>query len=197
MNYTLSFYESQVWRRYEMKHKPAFIVDIRLPQRYLDVNLTPDKREVAILNESFILDKLREAVDTLYAPSRFTLPVNVSGRIAQHFSPATCASNSEKKEQEDSIKSSFTHREPQSADGSNSSSMSELYTPPSQSEVAEIEHSIEPSSIFTVPLNGPIKSNKRKIPWSFDGSAALQNYRNSWNGKGKIFLLLSIEQISY
>ena len=53
----------QVWRRYEMKHKPAFILDFRLPQHFIDVNLTPDKREVAMMHESSILDSLREYVD--------------------------------------------------------------------------------------------------------------------------------------
>jgi DNA mismatch repair ATPase MutL len=53
----------QVWRRYEMKHKPAFILDFRLPQNFIDVNLTPDKREVAMMHESSILDALRNYMD--------------------------------------------------------------------------------------------------------------------------------------
>lgn len=53
----------QVWRRYEMKHKPAFILDFRLPQHFIDVNLTPDKREVAMMHESTILDALRDYMD--------------------------------------------------------------------------------------------------------------------------------------
>jgi DNA mismatch repair ATPase MutL len=46
-----------------MKHKPAFILDFRLPQHFIDVNLTPDKREVAMMHESTILDALRDYMD--------------------------------------------------------------------------------------------------------------------------------------
>ncbi|CAN0514066.1 unnamed protein product, partial [Ectocarpus sp. 8 AP-2014] len=37
---------SEVWRAYEMKQKPAFILDLRLPPGTFDVNVTPDKREI-------------------------------------------------------------------------------------------------------------------------------------------------------
>lgn len=37
---------SEVWRTYEMKQKPAFILDLRLPPGSFDVNVTPDKREI-------------------------------------------------------------------------------------------------------------------------------------------------------
>lgn len=67
---------NEVWRRYEMKQKPAFVLDIVVPAGYFDVNLTPDKREVLIVQEAVILDKLREVVDALYAPVRQTMPLN-------------------------------------------------------------------------------------------------------------------------
>ena len=59
-----------------MKHKPAFILDLRLPQHFLDVNLTPDKREVAIMHENSILEALRDYMDGLYSPSRYSFPTN-------------------------------------------------------------------------------------------------------------------------
>lgn len=37
---------SEVWRTYEMKQKPAFVLDLRLPPGSFDVNVTPDKREI-------------------------------------------------------------------------------------------------------------------------------------------------------
>lgn len=37
---------SEAWRAYEMKQKPAFILDLRLPPGSFDVNVTPDKREI-------------------------------------------------------------------------------------------------------------------------------------------------------
>ncbi len=37
---------NEVWRQYEMKHKPAYILDLQLPAGSFDINVTPDKREV-------------------------------------------------------------------------------------------------------------------------------------------------------
>ena len=67
---------NEAWRRYEMKSKPACILDIRVPPGSFDVNLTPDKREVVLMNESQILDKLRLVIDELYAPSRYTFQLS-------------------------------------------------------------------------------------------------------------------------
>lgn len=67
---------NEVWRRYEMKQKPAFVLDISVPAGYFDVNLTPDKREVLIVQEARVLEKLRECVDALYQPARQTMQLN-------------------------------------------------------------------------------------------------------------------------
>ena len=67
---------NEAWRRYEMKSKPACVLDIRVPPGSFDVNLTPDKREVVLMNESKILDKLRLVIDELYAPSRYTFQLS-------------------------------------------------------------------------------------------------------------------------
>jgi DNA mismatch repair ATPase MutL len=37
-----------------MKHKPACILDIRVPAGTFDVNLTPDKREIILSHGVFI-----------------------------------------------------------------------------------------------------------------------------------------------
>ena len=44
----------QVWRKYEMKHKPACVLDIRVPAGTFDVNLTPDKREIILSHGMFV-----------------------------------------------------------------------------------------------------------------------------------------------
>jgi DNA mismatch repair protein PMS2 len=41
---------NDVWRQYEMKQKPACVLDFRLPLKEYDVNVTPDKRETFIKN---------------------------------------------------------------------------------------------------------------------------------------------------
>jgi DNA mismatch repair protein PMS2 len=69
---------NEVWRRYEMKHKPAFIINIDVPAGAFDVNLSPDKREIVLTNESLILENLAESVDKIYAPTRYTFTVDQS-----------------------------------------------------------------------------------------------------------------------
>lgn len=41
---------NEVWRTYEMKHKPACVLNFTLPSGIVDVNVTPDKRETFIVN---------------------------------------------------------------------------------------------------------------------------------------------------
>ena len=42
---------NEVWRQFEMKKKPAFLLDFRLTHCTYDINVTPDKREVFLTNE--------------------------------------------------------------------------------------------------------------------------------------------------
>lgn len=63
---------NEVWRKYEMKQKPAFIVDITVPSSCIDVNLAPNKREIALLREDELIECMKDEVDKLYAPSRYT-----------------------------------------------------------------------------------------------------------------------------
>ncbi|CAM9152807.1 unnamed protein product [Pylaiella littoralis] len=73
---------SEVWRTYEMKQKPAFILDLRLPPGTFDVNVTPDKREIFMTGEAKVLDCLKTALHRLWESSRYTIPVN-QGQLVQ------------------------------------------------------------------------------------------------------------------
>lgn len=88
---------NEVWRKYEMKQKPAFVLDISVPAGYFDVNLTPDKREVLIVQEAAILAQLREVVDALYLPVRQTMPLNqgMAGGLANPTWASMFASQSQ------------------------------------------------------------------------------------------------------
>ena len=77
---------NECWRRFEMKQRPAFVLNILVPPGRLDVNLSPDKREVVILHETLLLQRLREHVDELYAPSRSTFKVGM-GLVTTHMEP--------------------------------------------------------------------------------------------------------------
>lgn len=76
---------NEVWRRYEMKQKPAFILDLKVSAGSFDVNLAPDKREVIVQNENLIVDKLREIIDELYSPSRHTFAVAKPSAITPYL----------------------------------------------------------------------------------------------------------------
>ncbi len=67
---------NEIWRKYEMKQKPAFIIDLRVSKGNVDVNVTPDKREIILKNDMIVLEKLKNIVDELYSPSRNCFLVN-------------------------------------------------------------------------------------------------------------------------
>lgn len=66
---------NEVWRRYEMKHKPAFFIFLELSAGLVDVNVTPNKSEVVFVHEDSILNELRRSVETIYEPTRSILQV--------------------------------------------------------------------------------------------------------------------------
>jgi len=70
---------NEVWRRYEMKQKPAFVLNVHVPSGLFDINMTPDKREVLIVQEQLVIEKLKAVVDALYAPVRNTMQLNQGG----------------------------------------------------------------------------------------------------------------------
>ena len=66
---------NEVWRLFEMKHKPAYILNFMLPPGTFDVNVTPDKRQVLLIDEHRVLEALREATKSLWESSRYTYKV--------------------------------------------------------------------------------------------------------------------------
>ena len=69
---------NEVWRCYEMKHKPAFCLHVTWPSHLLDVNLTPDKREVALVGDKHLVASLKQGLHDLWAPTRSTFEVNAA-----------------------------------------------------------------------------------------------------------------------
>ncbi|KAJ8611139.1 hypothetical protein CTAYLR_003549 [Chrysophaeum taylorii] len=60
---------NDVWRHFEMKHKPAIFLDLRLAPGNVDVNCAPDKREVVIDNENGLVAALKDKLHALWAPT--------------------------------------------------------------------------------------------------------------------------------
>uniref|UniRef100_K3WIM5 MutL C-terminal dimerisation domain-containing protein n=1 Tax=Globisporangium ultimum (strain ATCC 200006 / CBS 805.95 / DAOM BR144) TaxID=431595 RepID=K3WIM5_GLOUD len=66
---------NEVWRQYEMKQKPACVLNFLLPLGDYDVNVTPDKRETFIKHEAEIIQAFKTQLNKLYEPSRGTFLV--------------------------------------------------------------------------------------------------------------------------
>ncbi|RLN96962.1 hypothetical protein BBJ28_00000687, partial [Nothophytophthora sp. Chile5] len=66
---------NEVWRQYEMKQKPACVLNFQLPLGDYDVNVTPDKRETFIKHEAQIVDAFKTSLNKVYEPSRGTFTV--------------------------------------------------------------------------------------------------------------------------
>lgn len=79
---------NEVWRRYEMKNKPAFIVSLNVTKGNFDINLSPNKREIVLMNEDVLLHYLKEKVNTLYSPSRSTFSINNGVNLSSSLSQA-------------------------------------------------------------------------------------------------------------
>lgn len=70
---------NEAWRAFEMRHKPAYILDLRLPAGTFDVNVNPDKREVFLTEEVTVLANLKEGLLRLWEPTRNTFSVQDQG----------------------------------------------------------------------------------------------------------------------
>ena len=149
---------NEAWRRYEMKSKPACILDIRVPPGSFDVNLTPDKREVVLMNESQILDKLRLVIDELYAPSRYTFQLSQGlGGTQQDtlfdysFTGPTISSTAAKVDEDDDI-----------YDGSSRSAQD------NQVKNNENDESENKGSLLTERNDNSVKQKQTEIIWMTD-----------------------------
>jgi len=66
---------NEVWRQYEMKQKPAFVLNFVLPPASYDINIAPNKREVFLVDEARLHDVLRAKLETIWEPTRYTFKV--------------------------------------------------------------------------------------------------------------------------
>mmetsp|Transcript_13232 Transcript_13232/g.23721 ORF Transcript_13232/g.23721 Transcript_13232/m.23721 type:complete len:977 (-) Transcript_13232:2192-5122(-) len=55
-----------VWRQHEMKHKPAFFLNWIVPMGEYDINVTPDKRQVFLVNENLLLLQLKSKFEKIW-----------------------------------------------------------------------------------------------------------------------------------
>ena len=53
---------NDVWRTFEKKQKPAFVLNLQLPRAEVDVNIQPDKREAVFACEASVICCLKTAL---------------------------------------------------------------------------------------------------------------------------------------
>jgi DNA mismatch repair ATPase MutL len=84
---------NEVWRKHDNKAKPSFVLDFKLPAGMFDVNVTPDKREIVLVEESRILERLRAALEELYSETHHTssLTQDVPKLSQLSFAPSAAA----------------------------------------------------------------------------------------------------------
>lgn len=104
-----------------MSNKAAFIVNIVAPPGSLDVNLTPDKREVLLEHEGVLIRALKEYLEELFAPSRYTFKVSqglnmnayaVSSQDHSDFMEITDAKEAARSNMESAEETKSGHPEP-------------------------------------------------------------------------------------
>ena len=57
---------NMVWRQHEMKHKPAFFLNWKLPPGSFDINVTPNKREVFLVDEVVLFTQLQKKFESIW-----------------------------------------------------------------------------------------------------------------------------------
>ncbi|SNX82907.1 related to PMS1 - DNA mismatch repair protein [Melanopsichium pennsylvanicum] len=83
---------NEVYKSYISNHFPFVIADFRLPTDSYDVNVSPDKRTIFLHEESRLIEKVREALEELFAPSRATFMVNGASRSLRNGNGVTSLS---------------------------------------------------------------------------------------------------------
>ncbi|KAJ9477995.1 DNA mismatch repair protein PMS1 [Pseudozyma hubeiensis] len=83
---------NEVYKSFNSNHFPFVIADFRLPTDSYDVNVSPDKRTIFLHEESRLIEKVKEALEELFAPSRATFLVNGASHSLRNGSGVTTLS---------------------------------------------------------------------------------------------------------
>mmetsp|Transcript_32741 Transcript_32741/g.101375 ORF Transcript_32741/g.101375 Transcript_32741/m.101375 type:complete len:669 (-) Transcript_32741:584-2590(-) len=61
---------NDAWRSFDLKRKPAFVINLTLPREDVDINMTPDKREVVFSGEANVISCLKTHLQKLCRQSQ-------------------------------------------------------------------------------------------------------------------------------
>ncbi|CBQ72169.1 related to PMS1-DNA mismatch repair protein [Sporisorium reilianum SRZ2] len=80
---------NEVYKSFNSNHFPFVVADFRLPTDSYDVNVSPDKRTIFLHEESRLIEKVKQALEELFAPSRATFLVNGASHSLRNGSGVT------------------------------------------------------------------------------------------------------------
>lgn len=67
---------TEAYRKFNRLQYPMIVLNMEVDQKYVDVNVTPDKRTVLVDNESKILELLREKFAEIFSVNDMKIPIN-------------------------------------------------------------------------------------------------------------------------
>ncbi len=80
---------NETYKKFNHLQYPTVVLVLSMDQKFVDVNVTPDKRTVMLSNEAKILDSLRSKLSDIFGANDVRIPVNdnATGRIAERNNP--------------------------------------------------------------------------------------------------------------
>lgn len=76
---------NEMYKKFNHLQYPMIVLVLFMDQKFVDINVTPDKRTVMVSNEAKILESLREKLDGIFSANDVRIPVNdnVTERISE------------------------------------------------------------------------------------------------------------------
>lgn len=76
---------SEVFHVYDRSKAPVYVLNITLPRAKVDINVTPDKRSIFTLQESQVIDTIKETLQNLWAPTQHQYDLVSTQPSLSHF----------------------------------------------------------------------------------------------------------------
>ncbi|WVQ88176.1 hypothetical protein IAS59_001910 [Cryptococcus gattii] len=74
---------NEVYKSFNTNQLPLVILDFKIPTESVDINVSPDKRTIFVHSEDCLIDSLKTALESFFAPSRNTFTVEGASRTVK------------------------------------------------------------------------------------------------------------------
>ncbi|KAE8539842.1 hypothetical protein D1P53_003779 [Cryptococcus gattii VGV] len=74
---------NEVYKSFNTNQLPLAILDFKIPTESVDINVSPDKRTIFVHSEDCLIDSLKTALESFFAPSRNTFTVEGASRTVK------------------------------------------------------------------------------------------------------------------